>query len=84
MGTQNTESIHSPDDGRTATGRNAAGRRGKPQKGGVTMPDKEKVKEVQTLVDKLDTLPETAKQRILGIAEGIEMANKAAEEEKGA
>lgn len=32
------------------------------------MPDKEKVKEVQTLVDKLDTLPETAKQRILGIA----------------
>ena len=55
-----------------------------PQKGGDTMPDKEKVKEVQALVDKLDTLPETAKQRILGIAEGIEMANKAAEEKKGA
>lgn len=48
------------------------------------MPDKDKIKEVQTLVDKLDTLPEIAKQRILGIAEGIEMANKAAEEKKGA
>ena len=48
------------------------------------MPEKEKVKDVQALVDKLDTLPETAKQRILGIAEGIEIANKAAEEKKGA
>lgn len=48
------------------------------------MPEKEKIKEVQALVEKLDTLPETAKQRILGIAEGIEMANKAAEEKKGA
>lgn len=66
---------------RAETPQGVAGSR---RKEGETMPDKEKVKEVQTLVEKLDTLPETAKQRILGIAEGIEMANKAAEEKKGA
>lgn len=52
------------------------------------MPEKEKIKDVQALVDNLHILPETAQQRVLGIVEGFELARKAAEtaekEEKGA
>lgn len=32
------------------------------------MPEKEKLAEVQALTDTLDTMPETAKQQVLGIA----------------
>ena len=38
------------------------------------MPEKEKVKDVQALADTLDSLPETVKQRILGVAEGYQLA----------
>lgn len=53
------------------------------------MPEKEKIAEVQALVDNLHILPETAQQRVLGIVEGFELARKAAEtaeskEDKGA
>lgn len=72
-----------PDDGRTATGRNPARGRGKPQKGGAEMPEKEKVKDVQALADTLDSLPETVKQRILGVAEGYQMAIDASKEKEG-
>ena len=48
------------------------------------MPDKEKVKDVQALADTLDSLPETVKQRILGVAEGYQLAIDANKERKGA
>ena len=41
------------------------------------MPDKEKIAEVQALVDNLHILPETAQQRILGMVEGIQLARAA-------
>lgn len=43
------------------------------------MPEKEKLAEVQALTDTLDTMPETAKQRVLGIAEGVRLAYDAQE-----
>lgn len=48
------------------------------------MPEKEKVKDVQALADTLDSLPETVKQRILGVAEGYQLAIDANKERKGA
>lgn len=52
------------------------------------MPEKEKIQEVQAMVDNLHVLPETIKQRVLGMVEGFELARKTAEtaekEEKGA
>ena len=63
---------------------------GSPRKGGETMPDKEKIAEVQALVDNLHILPETAQQRILGMVEGIQLAraadaaDKKEKEEQGA
>lgn len=48
------------------------------------MPEKEKVKDVQALADTLDSLPETVKQRILGVAEGYQLAIDASKEKEGA
>lgn len=47
------------------------------------MPKKEKVKDVQALADTLDSLPETVKQRILGVAEGYQLAIDASKEKEG-
>lgn len=47
------------------------------------MPEKEKVKDVQALADTLDSLPETVKQRILGVAEGYQLAIDASKEKEG-
>lgn len=47
------------------------------------MPEKEKVKDVQALADTLDSLPETVKQRILGVAEGYQLAIDANKEKEG-
>lgn len=41
------------------------------------MPDKEKIAEVQTLVENLQIMPETAQQRVLGIMEGFQLARAA-------
>lgn len=46
------------------------------------MPEKEKVKDVQSLANTLDSLPETVKQRILGVAEGYQLAIDASKEKK--
>ena len=46
------------------------------------MPEKEKVKDVQALADTLDSLPETVKQRILGVAEGYQLAIDASKEKE--
>lgn len=84
-----------PDDGPAAPGRDHPGNitgmvAGSPRKGGETMPDKEKIAEVQALVDNLHILPETAQQRILGMVEGIQLAraadaaDKKEKEEQGA
>lgn len=58
-------------------------RDGKQTKGGAGMPEKEKVKDVQALADTLDSLPETVKQRILGVAEGYQLAIDASKEKEG-
>ena len=47
------------------------------------MPEKEKVKDVQALADTLDSLPETVKQRILGVVEGYQLAIDASKEKEG-
>lgn len=38
------------------------------------MPDKEKIADVQALVENLQIMPETAQQRVLGIMEGFQLA----------
>lgn len=53
------------------------------------MPEKEKIQEVQTMVDNLHALPEAIQQRVLGMVEGFELARKTTEtteskEDKGA
>ena len=77
------ENLTPPDDGRTATGRNPARGRGKPQKGGARVPEKEKVKDVQFVTETLDKMPETVKQRILGVVEGYQLAIDASKEKEG-
>lgn len=53
------------------------------------MPEKEKIQEVQAMVDNLHALPEAIQQRVLGMVEGFELARKTTEtteskEDKGA
>ena len=47
------------------------------------MPEKEKIKDVQFVTETLDKMPETVKQRILGVVEGYQLAIDASKEKEG-